>query len=71
MTAHISIKPINMTRGLLLPIEFLMVEYEAQYGDWHCLLYYHYYSDYYYYYISNRRPGGGMFRDTGTDSVRI
>lgn len=65
MIAHISTKPINMTRDLLLPIEFLMVEYEAQYGDWHCLLYY------YYYYISNRRPGDGMFRDTETASVRI
>lgn len=67
MIAHISTNPINMTRGLLLPIEFLMVEYEAQYGDWHCLLYY----DYYYYNISNRRPGDGMFRDTETASVRI
>lgn len=70
MIAHISINPINMNRGLLLPIEFLMVEYEAQYGDWHCLLYYDY-DYYYYYYISNRRPGGGMFRDTETDNVRI
>lgn len=70
MIAHVSIFPINMNRGLLLPTEFLMVEYEAQYGDWHCLLYY----DYYYdddYYISNRRPDGGMFRDMEIDNVRI
>lgn len=71
MIDHISVNPINMTRGLLLPIEFLMVEYEAQYGDWHCLLYYDYYDDDDYYNISNRRPGGGMFRDTETDSMRI
>lgn len=70
MIAHVSILPINMNRGLLLPIEFLMVEYEAQYGDWHCLLYYDYYDDDYYY-ISNRRPDGGMFRDMEIDNVRI